>query len=146
MDKNWKSRAQNEGGFRVRLDDHKKASLLKNHEDRESNFCVPCPTGRLGLKGTCEGFQQHAAFGCNKRNKNEVDKMTMSSNCFDWTKACVLKDWKLKSKACNHQNTFWLLTYLSAVTICCCPRITTHRTSLDMGQSLGNVVVRKTDC
>ena len=77
----------NEGGFRVRLDNHKKASLLKNHEDRESKFHLSYPSGRLGLKGTHEHLQPCTAFGCNPKKQNAVDEITTSSNYFDWSKA-----------------------------------------------------------
>ena len=74
---------RSDGGFRARLDDHRKCSELRNYEDRQSNFYVSYPTGHLGLQGKYEHLQPCCGFGHHPKPRYKIEYI-MKSELFNW--------------------------------------------------------------
>ena len=108
--------AQLRSSFRVRLDNHEKASHLKNFDDRQSNFCMSYPTGQLGQQGKHEHLRPHCAFGYNPNEQNAVEEI-ISTQFLNWDAAQPHFE-SLKSKNKSAQSAKHIS--LSCLIECCC--------------------------
>ena len=88
--------ARSDGGFRARLNNHQKSSALQNYEDRQSDFCMSHPSGRLGLQGKHEYLNTHCGFGFHPNSQDAVQDIIDSDYC-NWGQADSYFE-RLKSK------------------------------------------------
>ena len=98
-------------GFRSRLDDRRKCSELRNYEDRQSNFYVSYPTGRLGLQGKHEHLQPNCGFGCHPKSRYKIEDI-MKSEHFNWDQGESYLERIRGKNECVTSAKFTLTSYL----------------------------------
>ena len=93
------------------MNNHAEASELNNYKDRQSNYYLSYPTGRLGLQGKYEDLQSFCGFLFHPKYTKTIEKI-VESNHFDWTCAKQYEEILRKRNESVTTSRIVLMSYL----------------------------------